>query len=201
MALETGDQGYGAVIVRRGRIVGQAPSRVVVNRDPCPSYLSHPGHQRILRRRWRRAFQHQGGKVFSENGVWICLPAVGKVFGAAGGAAGPWRSQWRLHCHTRTLKQNPAVSGRAPLVPMMEPADLWKRHALSDAVGLDRSSLGGVLAQRKMGSGSVVIIGGTKQGSVSDAVRSRRSRGPGIRASRCQSGVPHTDSATGFVAP
>jgi tRNA(Arg) A34 adenosine deaminase TadA len=34
LALETGDQGYGAVIVRRGRIVGQAPSRVVVNRDP-----------------------------------------------------------------------------------------------------------------------------------------------------------------------
>ena len=34
LALETGDQGYGAVIVRQGRIVGQAPSRVVVSRDP-----------------------------------------------------------------------------------------------------------------------------------------------------------------------
>ncbi len=34
LALETGDQGYGAVIVKDGRIVGQAPSRVVVNRDP-----------------------------------------------------------------------------------------------------------------------------------------------------------------------
>ncbi len=34
LALETGDQGYGAVIVQDGRIVGQAPSRVVVNRDP-----------------------------------------------------------------------------------------------------------------------------------------------------------------------
>jgi tRNA(Arg) A34 adenosine deaminase TadA len=33
LALETGDQGYGAVIVKDGRIVGQAPSRVVVNRD------------------------------------------------------------------------------------------------------------------------------------------------------------------------
>ena len=41
---------------------------------------------------------------------------------------------------------------------MMEPADLWKRHDLSDAVGLDRSSLGGVLVQRKMGAGSVIII-------------------------------------------
>ena len=34
LALETGDQGYGAVVVKDGRIVGQAPSRVVVNRDP-----------------------------------------------------------------------------------------------------------------------------------------------------------------------
>ena len=34
LALETGDQGYGAVIVKDGRIVGQGPSRVVVNRDP-----------------------------------------------------------------------------------------------------------------------------------------------------------------------
>ncbi len=33
-ALASGDQGYGAVIVREGRIVGEAPSRVVVNRDP-----------------------------------------------------------------------------------------------------------------------------------------------------------------------
>ena len=41
---------------------------------------------------------------------------------------------------------------------MMEPTDLWKRHDLSDAVGLDRSTLGSVLVQRKMRSGSVVII-------------------------------------------
>ena len=33
-AVESGDQSYGAVIVRSGRIVGQAPSRVVVNEDP-----------------------------------------------------------------------------------------------------------------------------------------------------------------------
>ncbi len=33
-ALESGDQGYGAVIVKDGRIVGQAPSRVVTNGDP-----------------------------------------------------------------------------------------------------------------------------------------------------------------------
>jgi len=33
-ALDSGDQGYGAVVVRDGRIIGQAASRVVVNRDP-----------------------------------------------------------------------------------------------------------------------------------------------------------------------
>ncbi len=33
-AEEDGDQSYGAIVVRDGRIVGQAPSRVVVNRDP-----------------------------------------------------------------------------------------------------------------------------------------------------------------------
>ncbi len=34
LALATGDQGYGAVIVKDDRIVGQAPSRVVVGGDP-----------------------------------------------------------------------------------------------------------------------------------------------------------------------
>jgi tRNA(Arg) A34 adenosine deaminase TadA len=34
LALATGDQGYGAVIVKAGRIVAQTPSRVVVDRDP-----------------------------------------------------------------------------------------------------------------------------------------------------------------------
>ncbi len=34
LALEASNQGYGAVIVKDGRIVGQAPSRVVINRDP-----------------------------------------------------------------------------------------------------------------------------------------------------------------------
>jgi len=33
-AVASGDQAYGAVIVKDGRIVGQAPSRVVVNTDP-----------------------------------------------------------------------------------------------------------------------------------------------------------------------
>ncbi len=34
LAIETGDQAYGAVVAKEGRIVGQAPSRVVVNHDP-----------------------------------------------------------------------------------------------------------------------------------------------------------------------
>ena len=33
-AVESGDQAYGAVVVKDGRIVGQAPSRVVTGRDP-----------------------------------------------------------------------------------------------------------------------------------------------------------------------
>jgi hypothetical protein len=52
----------------------------------CPCFLSHPGHQRILRRRRRRAFHREGGKVFSGNGAWICLPAIGNALGAPGSA-------------------------------------------------------------------------------------------------------------------
>ncbi len=33
-ALDSGDQGYGAVVVRDGIIVGQSPSRVIVDKDP-----------------------------------------------------------------------------------------------------------------------------------------------------------------------
>jgi len=33
-AVQAGDQGYGAVVVKDGRVVGEGPSRVVVNRDP-----------------------------------------------------------------------------------------------------------------------------------------------------------------------
>ncbi len=33
-AVDAGDQGYGAVVVCAGRIVGQSPSRVVIGRDP-----------------------------------------------------------------------------------------------------------------------------------------------------------------------
>ena len=34
LAIELGDQGYGAVVVRESSIVGQSPSHVIVNRDP-----------------------------------------------------------------------------------------------------------------------------------------------------------------------
>lgn len=33
-AISSGDQGYGALIVRDGLVVGQSPSKVIVNRDP-----------------------------------------------------------------------------------------------------------------------------------------------------------------------
>ena len=54
--------------------------------ETCPSFLSYPGHERILRRRRRRVFHREGGKGFFGNGVWIRLPAVGKALGAAGSA-------------------------------------------------------------------------------------------------------------------
>lgn len=34
IAIDSGDQAYGAVVVKEGKIVGSAPSRVVVNHDP-----------------------------------------------------------------------------------------------------------------------------------------------------------------------
>ena len=34
LAIELGDQGYGALVVRGGSIVGQSPSKVIVNTDP-----------------------------------------------------------------------------------------------------------------------------------------------------------------------
>ncbi len=34
LAQQSGDQAFGAVIVKDGRIVGEGPSRVIVNRDP-----------------------------------------------------------------------------------------------------------------------------------------------------------------------
>ena len=169
--------------------------------DGCPSFLSHPGHQRIFRRRRRRVFHREGGKGFSGNGVWICLPAIGKVLGAAEGATSPWRSRWHLHRHTRTLKQNPAV-----FRPRAARSDDGARRL----VGRPRSfrcrraepiAPRGCPCPTKDAFGIGGNNRGTKQGSVSDVVHSRRSSGSGIRASRCRSGVPHTDSAMGFVAP
>ena len=49
----------------------------------CLSFLFHPGHQRICRRRRRRAFRREGSKVITGIGVKICLPAIGKALGAA----------------------------------------------------------------------------------------------------------------------
>ena len=78
------------------------------------------------------------------------LPEVRRVHGDPGGVFIATREP-----SNRTRR----CSGRAPLVPMIEPAALWKRHDLSSAVGLSRSPVGCILAQRKMGSGSMVIIG------------------------------------------
>lgn len=55
--------------------------------DTCPSSLSRPYRQRIIRCRLRGAFhlQRRHG-VFSGNSGWIRLPAIGNALGAAGRA-------------------------------------------------------------------------------------------------------------------
>jgi len=147
---------------RRGRSSGKQKVSVRskdANGCSCPSFLSHLGHQRILRRRRRSAIHREGDKVFSGNGVWICPPAISMALGAAGSAGESMAiavaSSWP---HENPPTEPQRCSGREPLVPMMEPADLLKRHDLSAAAGLNRSPVGCVLAQRKMRSGSVIII-------------------------------------------
>ena len=69
--------------------------------------------------------------------VWIPLPAIGKALGAG-------RKCWRVHGDPGDVfiatreppNRTQRCSGREPLVPMMESADLWKRHDLS-AAGLN----------------------------------------------------------------
>lgn len=56
LAIDTGDQAYGAVVVKDGRIVGQAPSRVIVNSDPT----AH-GEMEALRDAARRLASHNLG--------------------------------------------------------------------------------------------------------------------------------------------
>ncbi len=93
-------------------------------------------------------FTAKEAKCFPETAFgFVCLPSarlsarqeVRRVHGDPGG----------IFIATREPSNGTQrCSGREPLVPMMEPADLWKRHDLSDAVELNRSPLGGVLAQR-----------------------------------------------------
>jgi hypothetical protein len=71
-----------ALVTGASGFVGSAVLRHLV--APCPSFLSHQGHQRIFRSSLRCAFHREGGKVFSGNVGWICPPAIGKALGAAG---------------------------------------------------------------------------------------------------------------------
>ena len=64
----------------------------------------------------------------------------------------------RCRARAASRKKPRKRSGREPFVAMMQAADLWKRHDLSGAARLNRPPLGGILAQRKMRSGSVIII-------------------------------------------
>ncbi len=159
------------------------------------------GHQRILRRRRRRSFRREGGKMFPETAFgFVFLPSV-RLWVRQEVLPSPWRSGWHLQRYTRTLKRNPAV-----FRPQAARTDDGARRPVETPRSFRRCRAEPVAPRgcpcpAKDGFG----IGGnnraTKQGSVADAVHSRRSRGSGIRVSRCRSDVPHTDSATGFVAP
>ena len=50
-----------------------------------------------------------------------------------------------------------AESGGAPLVAVVEPADLWKLHDLADGRRLGGPGLGRVLAEAEVGSGPVIV--------------------------------------------
>ena len=73
--------------------------------------------------------------MFSGNGVWISLPAIGKALSSAGSTASPWRSRWRLHRHTRTLERNPAMFHRLapPGVPPVLEMEIVPRKVGSPA--------------------------------------------------------------------
>ncbi len=147
------------------------------------------------------SFSPRRRQGFFGNGVWICLPAIGMVLGAAGSAGESMAIAVASSRHTRTLKRilsvfrpRAARTGDGARRPVETPRSFRRRWAepiaprgcpfpAKDAFGIGGNNRS------------------TKQGSVSDAVHSGRSRGSGIRVSRYRSNVPHTDSATGFVAP
>ncbi len=126
--------------------------------EGCPSSLFHPATNGSSAVAGDALFAAKEARCFLESAFgFVCLPSatlsarqeVRRVHGDPGGVFVATRepSYGSQRC-----------SGREALVPVMEPADLWKRHDISAAAGLKRSPLGGVLAERKMSSGSVVII-------------------------------------------
>ena len=54
-------------------------------------------------------FTAKEARCFPETAFgFVCLPSA-RLSARHEVPAGPWRSRWRLHRHTRTLKRNPAV--------------------------------------------------------------------------------------------
>ena len=140
-------------------------------------------------------------RCFPETAVgFVCLPSA-ILLARQEVPASPRRFRWRLRRHSRTAKRNPAV-----FRPRAARSDDGARRPV-ETPRFFRCHRPEPIASRECpcpAKGGFGIGGnnrGTKKGSVSDAVHSRRSHGLGIRASRCRSGVPHTDSATGFVEP
>ena len=131
-------------------------------------------------------FTAKKASCFPETALgFVCLPSA-TLLARQEVPARPWRSRRRLHRHTRTLERNPAVfRPRAARTddgahrPVETPRSLRCRRAEPIAPR-------GCPCPAKDAFGIGGNNRGTKQGSVSDVVHSRRSRGSGIRASRCR---------------
>ena len=94
-AIEAGDQPYGAVVVRDGRIVGEAPSRVVTGRDPT-AHAEMEAIRDAARRLGSRSLE--GCVMYSSSrpcpmcqaaGYWAGLSRL--FYGTAGEDGGPPR--------------------------------------------------------------------------------------------------------------
>ena len=67
------------------------------------------GHQRILRRRWRRSFRREGGKMSPETAFGFVFLPVGKALGAAGSAA----ETMAIQMASSALHENPQTEPRS----------------------------------------------------------------------------------------
>ena len=193
---------FRSTLPREGRRASSTSFAPLRRFDPCLSllFISSGSPTDPSAPAGNALFTAKEARCFPETSFgFVCLPSV-RHSARQGVLASPWLSRWRLHRHTRTLKRNPVV-----FRPRAARTDDGARRPAETPRSF-RCRRAEPIAPRECPCPAKDAFGtggnnrGTKQGSVSDAAHSRRSRGSGTRASRCRSGVPLTDSATGFVA-